>query len=72
MIVKDKSDLLNYLIDQSEIRKDWFGYMQQRLTAIPLAHKIAENHADTMSPEEIVDFAIRLNNSIHSKIIKIT
>ena len=72
MIVKDKSDLLNYLIDQSEMRKDWFGYMQQRITAIPLAHKIAENHADKMSPEEIVDFAIRLNNTIHNRIIKIS
>jgi hypothetical protein len=35
-----------------------------------LAHSIAANHADKMSPQEIVDYVVRLNNEIYTGIIK--
>lgn len=70
MQIKDSSDLLSYLIGQSETRKDWFGFLQQRITAIPLAHDIAKNHADKMTPEQVADYAYKLNDIIYNKIIK--
>ncbi len=47
-----------------------FQFWKQRLTAVSLAHEIAKNHANTMSPEEVVDFAVRVNDSIYQHIIK--
>jgi hypothetical protein len=72
MKIQDTSDLLSYLITQSSERKDWFGFTQQRLTAISLAHEIARNHANTISPEQAVDYAIALNEAIYQKIIRTT
>lgn len=72
MIVKDSNDLLNFLIAQSESTKNWFGFSQQRMTAIVLAHDIARTHADKMTPEEVVEYAFKLNESIYHKIIKTT
>jgi two-component sensor histidine kinase len=72
MKIQDTSDLLSYLISQSSERKDWFGFTQQRLTAISLAHEIARNHANTISPEQAVDYAIALNEAIYQKIIRTT
>lgn len=69
--IKDSSDLLSYLATQSETRKDWFGFVQQRMTAITLSHQIAQNHADKMTPEEVVDYAFKINQEIYNKIIKI-
>jgi hypothetical protein len=51
-------------------QKNWFGFAQQRLTGINLAHEIAKTHADKMSPEEVVDYVVKLNNTIYQKIIK--
>jgi len=70
MIVKDSNDLLNFLVAQSDSSKNWFGFTQQRITAIALAHDIARCHADKMTPDEVVDYAINLNESIYHKIIK--
>jgi hypothetical protein len=70
MIVKDSNDLLNFLVAQSDSSKNWFGFQQQRITAIALAHDIARYHADKMTPDEVVDYAIHLNESIYHKIIK--
>jgi hypothetical protein len=70
MIVKDSNDLLNFLVAQSDSSKNWFGFTQQRITAIALSHDIARNHADKMTPNEVVDFAINLNEAIYHKIIK--
>lgn len=67
--VQNTNDLLSYLASQAEARKDWFGYPQQRMTAITLAHQIAANHADTMTPENVVSYAIRLNELIYSNVI---
>jgi hypothetical protein len=69
-VIQNTNDLLGFLIAQAETRKDWFGFTQQRLTAVSLAHEIAKNHANTMSPEEVVDFAVRVNDSIYQHIIK--
>jgi hypothetical protein len=72
MIVKDSNDLLNFLVAQSDSSKNWFGFQQQRITAIALAHDIARNHADKLTPDEAVDYAISVNESIYHKIIKTT
>jgi hypothetical protein len=68
--IQNTNDLLGFLINQAESRKDWFGFTQQRLTAVSLAHDIAKIHANTMSPEEVVDFAVRVNDAIYQNIIK--
>lgn len=68
--IKDTSDLLSYLANQAETRKDWFGFAQQRMTAVTLAHQIAQTHADKMSPDEVVDYAFKVNQAIYNKIIK--
>ena len=69
MQIKDTNDLLAFLVAQSETRKDWFGFSQQRLTAVNLAHEIAKRHANTMTPNEIVDFVLELNQAIYNKVI---
>ena len=69
--IKSSDDLLSYLVTQANSgQKNWFGFAQQRLTGINLAHEIAKNHADKLSPEEVVDYVVKLNNTIYQKIIK--
>ena len=68
--IQNTSDLLGFLSKQAESRKDWFGFMQQRMTAVTLAHEIAKNHAHHMSPNEVVAYALTLNQEIFNKIIK--
>jgi len=70
--VKDNSDLLSFLVTQAESRKDWFGFVQQRITAVALAHDIARHHADKMTPEQVASYALELNEVIYHKIIKTT
>lgn len=72
MIVKDSNDLLNFLVAQSDASKNWFGFTQQRITAVALAHDIARNHADKIGPEQAVDYAVALNQAVYDKIIKTT
>lgn len=67
--IKDSNDLLSFLVSQAGSRKDWFGFTQQRITSIALAHEIAARHADKMTPSEAVDYAIVLNQQIYEKII---
>lgn len=63
--------LLQFLIDQaSSGNKNWFGFHQQRVLGINIAYRIAERHANTMSPEAVADYAMRLNNAIYSKLVK--
>jgi hypothetical protein len=63
--------LLNYLVTQTQTgQKNWFGFQQQRVAGIDLAYRIAALHADKMSPDDIVDYVIELNNSIYNKMIK--
>ena len=61
--------LLKYIIEQAEAEKNWFGYKQQKITAIVLAHAIAKEHANVMEPEEAVEYAMALNQAIYNKII---
>jgi hypothetical protein len=71
MEIKSQNDLLGFLITQAGSgQKNWFGFAQQRLTGINLVHEIAANHADKMSPEDIVDYVVSLNNNIYQKLIK--
>jgi len=67
--IQNTTDLLSFLVTQSEARKDWFGFSQQRMTAIALAHDIAKNHANTMTPSEVVEYALNLNAVIYQRII---
>lgn len=69
--IQSNNDLLNYLLEQSlAAPKNWFGFPQQKLTGIALAHAIAANHADKMTPKDIINFVIDLNNEIYISIIK--
>ena len=72
MKIENNTDLLSYLINQSTSGvKNWFGFSQQKITGIHTVYEIAKNHADTMTPEEVVEYVIRLNNSIYHKMIKV-
>jgi hypothetical protein len=68
--IQNTGDLLGFLAKQAESRKDWFGFLQQRMTAVTLAHEIAKHHAHHMTPEEVVAYAMALNQEIFNKIIK--
>jgi hypothetical protein len=68
--IKDNTDLLSFLVGQADSSKNWFGFTQQRITAIALAHDIARHHADKITPEDAVEYAIELNQVIYNKIIK--
>lgn len=68
--IKDSNDLLSFLVSQAGSRKDWFGFTQQRITSIALAHEIAAQHADKMTPSEVVEYAIELNQQLYDKIIQ--
>ena len=67
--IQNTNDLLGYFVQQSEIRRDWFGFTQQKMTGIKLCHEIAAIHADVMSPDEIVKFVMELNHLIYKQII---
>ena len=70
MQITDSNDLLGYLEAQAATGdKQWFGFLQQKIIAITLAHQIAANHADKMTPDQIVEYVIELNNQIFQKVI---
>lgn len=68
--IQNTGDLLDFLVKQAETRKDWFGFTQQKMTAVSLAHEIAARHADKMTPGEVVDYAKELNELIFHRLIK--
>lgn len=71
MTINNSEALLNFLIEQaSGGQKNWFGWQQQRLAGVDLAYRIAVAHADTMTPEQIVQFVLDLNSAIYNKILK--
>lgn len=71
MQIQSSNDLLSYLVNQAGSGvKNWFGFAQQRITGINLAYEIAARHADKMTPEQITEFVVELNNSIYKKIIE--
>ena len=70
--IQNNTDLLSYILSQAGSgNKNWFGFPQQKITGIHTVYEIAKNHADTMTPEEVVEYVIRLNNSIYHKMIKV-
>jgi hypothetical protein len=69
--INNNNDLLSFLISQSNSGvKNWFGFQQQRIAGINTAYEIAKHHADKLSPEEVVDYVVKLNNAIYQKMIK--
>lgn len=69
--IQNSTDLLNFIISQANSgQKNWFGFQEQKITGINTAYEMAVNHADKMTPEEIVEYVLRLNNAIFQKIIK--
>lgn len=63
--------LLSYLVTQATSgQKNWFGFQQQKVAGIDAAYRIAVMHADKMTPNEVVDYVVELNNAIYNKIIK--
>lgn len=69
--IQNSQDLLSYIVTLANSgNKNWFGFPQQRIAGIHLAYEIAKIHADKMTPEEIADFVIRLNNAIFQKLVK--
>jgi hypothetical protein len=69
--INSSQDLFNYLaIQATSGNKNWFGFQQQRLAGIHLAYEIGKIHADKLSPDEVVNYVIGLNNAIYSKMIK--
>jgi hypothetical protein len=70
-IQNNSQDLLQFLIHQANSgSKDWFGFRPQKIAGIDLAYKIAANHADKMTPDEIAEYVIKLNNCIFTKLLK--
>lgn len=68
--IQNNKDLLRFLIDQSGSgKKDWFGFSEQKITGIDLCYELAQRHAPAMTPEQVVDYVVRLNNTIFQKII---
>lgn len=69
--IHNSDDLLAFIVTQSQNGgKAWFGFPQQRIVGIYMCYELAKLHADTMTPNQVVDYAIELNNKIFSKIIK--
>ena len=71
MQIQSSNDLLSYLVNQAGSGvKNWFGFQQQRIAGINLAYEIAAQHADKMTPEEVTQYVVSLNNAIYKNIIE--
>lgn len=70
MTPNNSEALLQYLISQASSQKNWFGFLEQRIAGVDLAYKIAANHADKLSPNEIVTYVKQLNDEIYEEILK--
>jgi predicted ATPase len=69
--ITSSNDLLGFLVSQVNTgNKNWFGFLEQRITGINLAHEIAARHADKMSPAEVAAYVVELNDQMHKQIIK--
>jgi len=68
--IQNSNDLLSFLSSRAEGgNKQWFGFLEQKMSSISLAHQIAANHADKLTPNEIVDYVNDLNNALFHKVI---
>lgn len=70
--VKNNSDaLLNFLIARAASgEKNWFGFLEQRIAGVDLVYRIAVQHANTMSPQDVVDYVLKLNDEIYQKMLR--
>ena len=69
--IQNSQDLFAFILSQaSSGQKNWFGFQQQRVAGIHVAYEIAKHHANTMTPEEVVEYVVRLNNSIYNRLLK--
>ena len=69
--IQNNNDLLTFLLSQANSgAKNWFGFQQQRIAGIDAAYRMAIAHADKMTPEQVVQYVVDLNNAIYNKIIK--
>jgi hypothetical protein len=69
--IQNNNDLLAFLLSQANSgAKNWFGFQQQRIAGIDTAYRMAIAHADTMTPDQVVQYVVDLNNAIYNKIIK--
>lgn len=69
--ITSSNDLLGFLVSQVNTgNKNWFGFLEQRITGINLAHEIAARHADKMTPAEVAAYVVELNDQMHKQIIK--
>lgn len=69
--IHNTNDLLGFLWSQANSgQKNWFSFAQQRVTGIDLAYRLAVNHADKMTPEQVVDYVLALNSAIYNKMLK--
>lgn len=69
--IQNTNDLFSYLVSQATSGdKKWFGFHQQRIAGINIAYEIAKYHADKMTPEEVAEYAKRLNDAIYDKLCK--
>jgi len=71
MQIQSSNDLLAFIISQSNSgNRNWFGFTQQKIAGIHTAYEMAILHGDKMTPDEIVNYVLDLNNKIFNKIIK--
>lgn len=69
--IDNTNDLLNFIVSHANSGvKNWFGFHQQRIAGIHIAYEIAKVHADKMTPEEVAEYALKLNNAIFNKLVK--
>lgn len=69
--INNNQDLLAYIISQANSgQKNWFGFQQQRIAGIDAVYKMAIMHGDKMTPEQIVEYVIKLNNTIYDKMLR--
>jgi hypothetical protein len=69
--LNDSNDLLSFIVTHANSgSKNWFGFQQQRIAGIHMAYEIAKLHADKMTPEEVAEYVLNLNNCIYNKLIK--
>lgn len=71
MTINNSEALLNYLILRANSgEKNWFGFLEQRIAGVDLVYRIAANHADKLSPQDIVQYVSQLNDEIYLQILK--
>ncbi|CAB4121442.1 hypothetical protein UFOVP11_25 [uncultured Caudovirales phage] len=69
-IIENTEHLLAYIISQADSgTKAWFNYPQQRIVGIYMCYELAKAHANTMTPEEVIEYVVKMNNLIYHKIV---